>query len=51
MSKTITKMCIQCNYTLEFAVCTKNMELLKLHSKEKTIFFAKSSWYLLTSDV
>ena len=27
------------NYTLEFAICTKNMELLKLYSKEKTNFF------------
>ena len=26
-------------YTLEFAICTKNMELLKLYSKEKTNFF------------
>ena len=24
---------------MEFAICTKNMELLKLYSKEKTIFF------------
>ena len=39
------------NYTLEFAICTKNMELLKLCSKQTTIFFfAKSSWYLLRSD-
>ena len=28
-----------CKYTLEFAICTKNMELLKLYSKEKTNFF------------
>ena len=27
------------------------MELLKLYSKETTFFFAKSSWYLLRSDV
>ena len=27
------------NYTLEFPICTKNMELLKLYSKEKTMFF------------
>ena len=26
---------------MEFAICTKDMELLKLHSKEKTIFFAE----------
>ena len=45
-------MYIQCNYALEFAICTKNMELLKLYSKEKTsFFFAKSSCYLLRSDV
>ena len=25
--------------SLEFSICTKNMELLKLYSKEKTIFF------------
>ena len=24
---------------MEFAICTKNMELLKLYSKEKTNFF------------
>ena len=24
---------------MEFAICTKDMELLKLYSKEKTIFF------------
>ena len=44
---------------MEFAICTKNMELLKLYSKETAIFifiylfffFAKSSWYLLRSDV
>ena len=28
-----------CNYTLEFAICCKNMELLKLYSKKKTNFF------------
>ena len=27
------------NYTLEFAICSKNMELLKLYSKKKTILF------------
>ena len=32
-------MYLQCKYTLEFAKCTKNMELLKLYSKEKTFFF------------
>ena len=26
-------------YTLEFAICIKNMGLLKLYSKEKTNFF------------
>ena len=36
---------------LEFAICTENMELLKPYSKETTIFFAKSSWYLSKSDV
>ena len=35
---------------MEFAIYTKNMELLKIYSKETTIFFAKSSWYLLRSD-
>ena len=30
---------IKHNYTLEFAICTEKMELLKLYSKEKTIFF------------
>ena len=33
------KMHIKRNYTLEFAICTEKMELLKLYSKEKTIFF------------
>ena len=28
-----------CNYTLEFPVCSKNMELLKFDSKKKTKFF------------
>ena len=32
-------MYISYNYTLEFAICTKNIELLKLYSKEKTIVF------------
>ena len=32
-------MYIQCNFTLEFAICTKNMELLKIYSKEKTDLF------------
>ena len=32
-------MYIEYNYTLEFAICTKNMELLELYSKETTIFF------------
>ena len=32
-------MYIQYNYTLEFAISTKNMELLKLYSKEKTNIF------------
>ena len=45
------KMNIKCNSTLEFAICTKNLELLKLYSKETTIFFATSSWYLSRSDV
>ena len=36
---------------LEFAICTKNMELLKLYSKETTVLFAKSNWNLLRSDV
>ena len=26
-------------YTLQFAICTKSMELFKLYSKEKTNFF------------
>ena len=26
-------------YTLQFAICTKSMELLELYSKEKTNFF------------
>ena len=26
------------NYTKEIAICTKNMELLKRYSREKTIF-------------
>ena len=29
-------MYIQYNDTLEFAICTKNIEFLKLYSKEKT---------------
>ena len=33
------KMHIQCNYTLEFAIYTKSVELLKLYSKEVAIFF------------
>ena len=32
-------MYIQCNFTLEFSICTKNMELLKIYSKEKTDLF------------
>ena len=40
MFKTITmKNALKSNYTLEFATCTENMELLKLYSKEKTNFF------------
>ena len=29
----------QCKCTLQFAICTKKMELFKLYLKEKTIFF------------
>ena len=32
-------MYIQCKYTLEFTICTKIMEMLKLYSKGKTNFF------------
>ena len=32
-------MYIKCKYTLELAICTKNMELLKLYAKEKTNLF------------
>ena len=32
-------MYIQYNYTLEFAICTKTVALLKLYSKEKTNHF------------
>ena len=32
-------MYIQCKYTLQFAICTKSMELFKLYSHEKTNFF------------
>ena len=28
-----------CKYTLQFAICTKSMELFKLYSREKTNFF------------
>ena len=28
-----------CKYTLQFAICTKSMELFKLYSQEKTNFF------------
>ena len=31
-------MYIQCKYTLQFAICTKSMELFKLYSHEKTNF-------------
>ena len=30
---------IQRKYTLQFAICTKNMELFKLYSKDKANFF------------
>ena len=32
-------MYIKCTYTLQFATCTKSMELFKLYSHEKTNFF------------
>ena len=32
-------MYIYCKYTLQFAICTKIMELFKLYSKEKANFF------------
>ena len=32
-------MYISCKYTLQFAMCTKSMELFKLYLKEKTNFF------------
>ena len=32
-------MYIQCKFTLLFAICTENMELFKLYSKEKAISF------------
>ena len=32
-------MYILCKYTLQFAICTKSMELFKLYSHEKTNFF------------
>ena len=32
-------MYIYCKYTLQFAICTKSMELFKLYSHEKTNFF------------
>ena len=32
-------MYIKCKYTLQFAICTKSMELFKLYSHEKTNFF------------
>ena len=28
-----------CKYTLQFAICTKSMELFKLYSKEQANFF------------
>ena len=39
MFKTITVKNVHIIYTLEFAICTKNMELLKLYTKETTFFF------------
>ena len=30
-----------CNYTLEFAICTENMELIKLYSKIELLFFCQ----------
>ena len=33
------KMCILCKYTLKFTICTRSMELFKLYSKEKSIFW------------
>ena len=32
-------MYIQCKYTLQFAICTKSVELFKLYSKEKPNFY------------
>ena len=32
-------MYIKCKYTLQFAICTKSMELFKLYLKEKTNLF------------
>ena len=32
-------MYISCKCTLQFAICTKSMELFKLYSHEKTNFF------------
>ena len=32
-------MYIQCNYTQDFSISTKNMELLELYLKEKNNFF------------
>ena len=32
-------MYISCKYTLQFAMCTKSMELFKLYLNEKTNFF------------
>ena len=32
-------MYIQCKYTLQFAICNKNIELFELYSKEKSNFF------------
>ena len=32
-------MYVECKYTLQFAICTKSIELFKLYSQEKTNFF------------
>ena len=45
------KMYIQCKFTLLFAICTENMELFKLYSKEKAIFFCLIKLLFIKSDV
>ena len=43
-------MYIQYKYTVQFAICTKSMELFELYSKEKAIFFCLSE-LIFISDI